>query len=185
MRLAIPGFSTSDSADHAEDVSVDRNGEGRRSLHGDSLDRMFEVRRLRRPERRGDVPDDSIDRAFSDHSAIGEIDAAHGSLCREIKPPGAIEYRVALGTEFFGEDNDRAAFWRRIESGREVSRLHQRFCARSRQRNELGRLPIAHGNRAGLIEQQSVHVACRFHGLAGHGEHIEAERAIDASDADG
>ena len=30
-----------------------------------------------------------------------------------------------------------------------------------------------------------MHVACRLHGLAGHGQHIEPEGAIDAGDADG
>jgi 4-hydroxy-tetrahydrodipicolinate synthase len=63
--------------------------------------------------------------------------------------------------------------------------LHQGDSGAIPERNKFGRLPVAHGDRASLVEQQRVHVACGLHGLTGHGDDIEPERAIDAGDADG
>ena len=50
---------------------------------------------------------------------------------------------------------------------------------------ELGGLPVAEGDRAGLVEEQRVDVARRLDGAAGHGEHVEADQPVHAGDADG
>ena len=52
-------------------------------------------------------------------------------------------------------------------------------------RQELGGLPVADGDRAGLVEQQRVHVAGRLDGPARHGQHIALDQAVHAGDADG
>ncbi len=43
-------------------------------------------------------------------SSVGQIDAAHARLCREIHPPAAVEYRRALGAELLGE-GDHGSRW--------------------------------------------------------------------------
>ena len=52
-------------------------------------------------------------------------------------------------------------------------------------RQKLHRLPIAQSNRAGLVEQQRVHIAGGFHRLAAHGQHVVLHDAVHAGDADG
>ena len=52
------------------------------------------------------------------------------------------------------------------------------------RRQELGRLPVAERDRAGLVEQQRVDVAGRFDGAAGHRQHVVLHQPIHAGDAD-
>jgi hypothetical protein len=49
---------------------------------------------------------------------------------------------------------------------------------------EHGGLAVAVGNRAGLVQQQHVHVAGYFHRLAGFGEDIRRQRTVHARYAD-
>src|SRR6185437_1583110 len=49
---------------------------------------------------------------------------------------------------------------------------------------KLGRLPIAKGDRAGLVEQQSIDIARCFHGAARHRQHIEPHEPVHACDTD-
>ena len=55
----------------------------------------------------------------------------------------------------------------------------------ARQGQEFRRLAIAQRDRAGLVEQQRVHIARRLHRAAGHGEHIEAHQPVHAGNANG
>ena len=50
--------------------------------------------------------------------------------------------------------------------------------------DELGGLPVAEGDRAGLVEQQHVDVAGGLDRAARHGEHVALHEAIHAGDAD-
>ncbi len=50
---------------------------------------------------------------------------------------------------------------------------------------KVGRLAVAERDRAGLVEQQHIHVARRFDRAPGHGDHIGLDHAIHARDADG
>ena len=51
-------------------------------------------------------------------------------------------------------------------------------------REELGRLPVAVGDRAGLVEQQRVAVAGRLDRAARHGQHVALHEPVHAGDAD-
>ena len=51
--------------------------------------------------------------------------------------------------------------------------------------SELGRLPVAERDRAGLVEQQRRHVAGRLDGAAGHRQHVALHEPVHAGDADG
>ena len=53
------------------------------------------------------------------------------------------------------------------------------------QRHEFGGLAIAQGDGAGLVEQQRIDVAGRFHRAARHRQHVEAHQPVHAGDADG
>ena len=55
----------------------------------------------------------------------------------------------------------------------------------ARQRDELGRLAVAQRDRAGLVQQQRVHVAGRFDGASRHRQHVVLDEAVHAGDADG
>ena len=88
----------------------------------------------------------------------------------------------------------RSAPWpARRSSGPRASRRRARRAglhrpARARRRrawHELGRLPVAQRDRAGLVEQQRVDVARGLDGAARHGEHVEAHQPVHAGDADG
>ena len=54
----------------------------------------------------------------------------------------------------------------------------------ARQRDELGRLPVAERDRAGLVEQQRVHVAGRLDRAARHRQHVALHEPVHAGDAD-
>ena len=54
-----------------------------------------------------------------------------------------------------------------------------------RRGNKLGRLPVAEGDGAGLVEQKDIHVASRLDGAAAHGEDVALEQTVHAGDADG
>ncbi len=49
---------------------------------------------------------------------------------------------------------------------------------------EFGRLPVADGDRAGLVEQQHIDVARRLDRAARLGEDVEADETVHARDAD-
>ena len=52
-------------------------------------------------------------------------------------------------------------------------------------RDELHRLAVAQGDRAGLVEQQHIHIPGGFHCPARHGDHVALDHAVHAGDADG
>ena len=83
------------------------------------------------------------------------------------------------------ERHDGAALRRLVGKARQQGGF-RRFALRDAgHRDDLGRHAVAEGDGAGLVEQQRVHVACRLDRPAGHGEHVEADEAIHAGDADG
>ena len=51
--------------------------------------------------------------------------------------------------------------------------------------DELRGVAIAHGDRAGLVQQQRIHVAGHFHRLAALGEDVGPQGPVHAGDADG
>ena len=75
-------------------------------------------------------------------------------------------------------------------SGVWSARLDHRAASRSRsastpgERQELGGLPVAEGDGAGLVQQQGADVPGRLDRPAGHGEHVAAHQPVHAGDAD-
>ena len=52
-------------------------------------------------------------------------------------------------------------------------------------RDELARHAVAEGDRAGLVQQQHVHVARRLDGAPAHRQHVALHQPVHARDADG
>src|SRR6266511_1926059 len=50
--------------------------------------------------------------------------------------------------------------------------------------DELGRLPVAERDRAGLVQEEHVDVAGRLDRAAGHGEHVALHEPVHARDPD-
>ena len=96
-----------------------------------------------------------------------------------------VHFARAQSEFLLGQHDDAAAF--RVSSASEAS------CAASARSFRLDagrgmkrrRHAIAQRDRAGLVEQQHIHVARRFHRASAHRQHVALKHAIHAGDADG
>ena len=84
-----------------------------------------------------------------------------------------------------GEHDDRAALRRFVGEAGQLRGIGQRIGGDARQRDEVGGLPVAQRDGAGLVEQQRVHVAGGLHRTARHGQHVALHQPVHAGDADG
>jgi len=114
------------------------------------------------------------------------FDAAHARLRREGHELRADLGKVAAANAVFllGEHDDRAALRRFVGKRGELGGIGKFGRGHAAHRFEFGRLAIAERDRAGLVEQQRIDVARRFHSTARDGEHVEAHEPIHARDAD-
>ena len=105
-----------------------------------------------------------------------KIDAAHPGLRRERNERRADLLHVALPQAvcFLREHDDAAPFRRLVRQRRQLGGVGQLLRRHAGGRNERRRLPIAERDRAGLVEQQHVHVARGLDRAAGHGNHVRA-----------
>ena len=108
----------------------------------------------------------------------GERDKLRVAACRAISRP-------RMSVFFFREHDDAAAFGRFVGERRKLRGFGQLLLGHSRSRNERRRLAIAERDRAGLVEQQHIHIAGGFDRAAAHGQHILLHQPIDPGDADG
>ena len=127
-----------------------------------------------------------VDGALADRGAA-DVDAAHPGLGGEGDEARAERRHVVLAQAelLLGEDDDRAALRGLVGEGGELRRLGELALGDAGDGQELGRLAVAEGDGAGLVEQERVDVARRLDGAAGHGEHVEAHQPVHAGDADG
>ena len=74
-----------------------------------------------------------------------------------------------------------------VSSGKldELGRVGQFLVGDARHGDQLGGLAVAQRDGAGLVEQERVDVARGLDRAAGHGQHVEADQAVHAGDADG
>ena len=99
--------------------------------------------------------------------------------------PRLVDVAAAQAVLFLGQHDDAAPFGRFVGQRRQLRRIGQVRAGRRRCRNQFHRLPIAHRDRAGLVQQQHVDVAGRFDRPARHGDHVGLDHAVHAGDADG
>ena len=138
------------------------------------------------PERRRDIGEDRVDGALADRRAA-DVDAAHPGLRGEGHEGRAELGHVAAADAvlLLGQHDDRAALRRLVGERGELRRVGELLLGDAAHRAELGRLAVAEGDGAGLVEQQRVDVARRLDRAARHGEHVEAHQPVHAGDADG
>ncbi len=182
--LTNAGLQRVGESDDAQDVAVDADGERRRSLFGHPIGDLLQVGRRRSVERLGRVANDRAHRAFADDPSVGEVDAAHAGLRREIQAFRLIETGQGLGAARHAGRDDGSPLRRRVEVGGEERGLNQVLLLTPRDGDEIARLAIAGGDGSGLVEDQRLDVAGRFDRLARHRQHVEPHRAVDGGDAD-
>ena len=83
-----------------------------------------------------------------------------------------------------GERDDRAPLRRFVGERGQQHGFGEFGLADRADGNEFIGHPIAEGDRAGLVEQQRVHVAGGFDRAAGGRDHVEADQPVHAGDAD-
>ena len=84
----------------------------------------------------------------------------------------------------FGQDHDRPTFRSFVGERGQLCRVRHLPVGSSTERNELDGLTIPERDRAGLVQEQGVHVARRFDRPAGHREHVVLHHPVHARDAD-
>ena len=94
------------------------------------------------------------------------------------------ELALAQAELLLREHDDRAALRRLVGERGELRHLGQLALVDARRRDELGRLPVAERDRAGLVEQEHVDVARRLDRAARHREHVPLHEPVHAGDAD-
>ena len=126
-----------------------------------------------------------IDRTLANRGTL-TIDAADPGLRRKRDEMG-VELRHIAATDavfVLREHDDRSTFGRLVGKRSELRRIGQLLLGDAGERDELGCLPVAQRDRAGLVEQQRVDVARRLDRPARHRQHVEAYQAVHAGDAD-
>ena len=131
------------------------------------------------------IAEDRVDRALADpepptSTPLMRLCAVNGMNLRAKLGDVAAADAVLL----LGEHDDRAPFGRLVGERGELRRVGQLRLGHAAQRPELGRLAVAEGDRAGLVEEQRVDVAGRLDRAPRHGEHVEAHQPVHAGDAD-
>ncbi len=116
-----------------------------------------------------------------------QVDAAHARLRTERNKGRAQRMDVAFAqAEFFlGQHDDAAAFRRFIGQRGQLRRVGQLSLGHAAGMQEVVGLAVAQRDRAGLVQQQHIHIARRFHRTAGGGDHVLLQHAPHACHADG
>src|SRR3546814_1160718 len=83
-----------------------------------------------------------------------------------------------------GKLDDGTAFRRLVGERREQRRLGQLLRRHTGHRYEGVGHAVAEGDGAGLVEEQGIDVARRFHGPARGGDHVEAHQQVHAGEAE-
>ena len=132
-----------------------------------------------------------VRRAFADGGAV-EVHAGHARLGGEgdeVHPLRGCFARAhglaAQAVLFLGQHDDGAAFGGLVGQGSQLGGFGQLLGWNTPDRDEFHRLAVAQGDRAGLVQQQHVHIPGGFHRPARHGDHVALDQAVHAGDADG
>ncbi len=128
---------------------------------------------------------DGIHGPLAEFDALGAVGAAHAGAGRELDAASAGSIERQGGTQFLGQPHDRAPLRGLIEATGPQGRLRQFGAAVASHRQELLRQAVAQGDRAGLIEDEGVHIAAGLHRPPGGGDHVELGHPVHAGDADG
>ena len=169
--------------DDADNVCAFGNHQWRRSLRTDGIHDRLKVRR----NRAGltlDEFDDRIGSTLANLSAVRKINSTHTCLrgksdkARAVRRGDVGRSSAAIEMEFDDGFSFRR-FVRDRRQRRQPSNLLRRGFA---DRQEIRRVPIAHRDSAGLVEQNGIDVAGGLHRLATLGHDVRLQRAIHPGD---
>ena len=181
--LAHPVLDDVAQLDHAEDLRVAGDGERRRALAGDPVDRRLQLRR-RLAALVGDPAQDRVAGALAQPRAV-VVDAAHPRLGGEGHELGAVRGELVLAQPvLLGQHDDRAPLGRLVGERGQLRGLGQLGLGDAGHREERRRLAVAERDRAGLVEQQHVDVARGLDRAARQREHVAAHEPVHARDPD-
>ena len=129
---------------------------------------------------------DGFGRSLAD-LMLGEIDPAHARSRGERDEGGAelVNVPPAQVVQLLGEHDDAPPLRRLIGERGKLGRIRQFFGRHSDGRDELGGLAVAERDGAGLVEQEHVDIARRFHRPAGHRHDVGLAQPVHAGNADG
>ncbi len=133
-----------------------------------------------------DPGDDGARRALADLAAV-DVDTRHPGLGGELDPRGTGQLTlVALAQPvlLLGEDDDGAALGRLVGQRGELRRVGDLRVGGAAYGHELGGLPVAESDGAGLVEQQRGDVTGGLDGPSRHGEDVALHQPVHARDAD-
>jgi hypothetical protein len=133
-----------------------------------------------------DIGADGVARALADLAAV-QVHAAHAGVGGEVDEMGAqfLDVAAAQVELLLGQHDDAAALRGFVGQGSELGRVGQIRLPHPVGGQEAVGLAVAQGDGAGLVQQQHVHVARRFHGAAGGGDDVLGHHAAHAGHADG
>ena len=98
---------------------------------------------------------------------------------------GCSDFAAAQAEFLLGQHHDAAALGGFVGERRELRGVGEAFYFDAGRGNEIGGHAVAERDRAGLVEQQHVHVAGGFDGATACGHDVAADQAVNAADADG
>ena len=116
-----------------------------------------------------------------------KIHAAHSRLRGEGHEGGeSFSHFLAAQTIFLlCQHRDGPALGRLISQRSELRGFGKFFQFDAWRGNEFRRLPIAKGDRPGLVQQKHVHVTRSFNGAPARRQNVAAHQTIDAGNANG
>jgi hypothetical protein len=128
---------------------------------------------------------DGVHGALADLPAV-DVHAAHPRVRGERHEAGAhrLEVPAAQAEPLFREHDDAAPFRGLVRQRCELRRVREGLLAHARRRQERHRLPVAQGDRAGLVEQQHVDVASRLDRASRHGQNVRLDHPVHSGDPD-
>ena len=134
----------------------------------------------------GEALQDRVDRAFADSAAV-DVDAGDAGLGGKGNDGRTRRVKLRLGDSIviLGDRDDRTALRRLVGETRHERRLGELLGGHAGHGQELGRHAIAECDRARLVEQQRVDVACRLDRATGGRDHVEADQPVHARYANG
>ena len=169
-RSRSPGFTVSFSSMTPRTSRVAAHGQRRCARGRDAVRDLAQEGRRLAVEVGGDRVDGSllVPNAVGDDSAgarlgaergrLGDRASAYGRRPRR-SPPGASSSASRLRAKL----DDRATLGRLVADRGQQGGAHDLGLADAVDRRDAGGQPIAEGDRAGLVEQDDVHVAARLH----------------------
>ena len=130
--------------------------------------------------------DNGVDSALA-NPPVTDLHSAHAAVSRERDEIAAKLTQVATANAvlLLREHDDRTALRRLVGERGELGGIRQLLFADAAHGTKRRRLTIAEGDGAGLIQQERVDVAGRFHRPTRHRQHVETDETVHAGDADG